>query len=125
MVTQISLDQIQHRIASPRCPTPPPPPPPHVIIMKWRRLVAGVLDSYAGLGKASIVQGTTAQIIEKVTAPQHSTLPDNVRLIMVEHSYAVPDDIVIFSTQESNSVVGLHSWICGLLQISNLSLASW
>ena len=59
------------------------------------------------------MQGTTAQIIEKVPAPQHSTLPDDIRLIMVEHSNFVLDDIVIFSTQESNSGVGLHSGICG------------
>ena len=42
-------------IASPRCPTPPPP---HVIFMKWRRLVASVLDSHVGLDKANNVRAS-------------------------------------------------------------------
>ena len=62
-------------------------------------------ESYVGLAMVSIVQRTTAHIIEKVLAPQHSTLPDNFRLIMVELSYSVLDDIVIFSSQESNILV--------------------
>ena len=54
------------RLTSPRCPTPPSP---HVIFMKWRHLAASVLESYVGLGKARIVQRTTAQIIETSARP--------------------------------------------------------